>query len=308
MEEEDWVLSKRREALWVRARMVQAIRRFFIERDYLEVETPCRIPTLIPESHIDAVASGDWFLHSSPEQCMKRLLAAGFEKIFQICKCFREGERGSQHLPEFTILEWYHREMNYMSLMRECRELVISISSAVGCGSDIVYQGNKISLNGAWENLSVREAFNRYAPMSLSEAMRGGCFDEVMACDIEPNLGRERPTFLYDYPVCPGALARSRKDDPGVAERFEFYMAGIELANAFSELVDADEHKRRFEKVRDYRSSMGKSVYPESERFLIALDTMPEAAGIAFGVDRMAMIFTDSATIDNVVTFTPELL
>ena len=112
MEEEEWILSKRRESLWVRARMVQAIRRFFIGRDYLEVETPCRIPTLIPESHIDAVASGDWFLHPSPEQCMKRLLAVGFEKIFQICKCFREGERGSQHLPEFTILEWYHRGMN----------------------------------------------------------------------------------------------------------------------------------------------------------------------------------------------------
>ncbi len=308
MEEEVWVLSKRREALLIRARMIQAIRRFFIERDYLEVETPCRIPTLIPEGHIDPVVCGEWFLHPSPELCMKRLLAAGFEKIFQICKCFREGERGSQHLPEFTMLEWYHRELNYTSLMQECRELVVSIASDIGCGNDIVYRGNKISLNGAWEYLSVQDAFDRYAPITFKEAMKGGAFDEIMACDIEPNLGRERPTFLYDYPVCPGALAKRRKDDPEVAERFEFYMAGVELANGFSELIGAYEHRIMFQRVREHRALMGKPVYPVSERFLSASDTMPEAAGIALGVDRMAMILTNSATIDDVVSFTPELL
>lgn len=308
MEDNLWILSKRREVLWVRARMVQAVRRYFIERDYLEVETPCRIPTLIPEMHIDAVACGDWFLHPSPELCMKQLLAAGFEKIFQICKCFREGERGGCHLPEFTILEWYRRDIDYISLMQECENLIISISSAIGCGGDIMYQGNKIRIDGLWERLSVREAFNRYAPLPLAEAVNAGRFDDIMACHIEPNLGKECPTFLYDYPVSLGALARSKEEDPTLAERFELYIAGIELANAFSELIDAHEQKVRFAKVQEYRSSMGKPVYPLSNGFLHAFETMPESAGIALGMDRLAMIFTDSAKIDDVVTFTPELL
>jgi lysyl-tRNA synthetase class 2 len=239
---------------------------------------------------------------------MKRMLAAGFEKIFQICKCFREGERGTHHLPEFTMLEWYHRGMNYTSLMRECRELVVSVASEVGCSYDIVYQDNKISLNGAWEYLSVQDAFDRYAPITLKETMEEGAFDTIMACDIEPNLGRERPTFLYDYPFCPGALAKGKESDPDLAERFELYIAGVELANGFSELTGVYEHRLMFQKVREYRASMGKSLYPVSEKFLGASSTMPEAAGIALGVDRMAMIFTNSEKIDEVVSFTPELL
>jgi lysyl-tRNA synthetase class 2 len=308
MREDVWTLSKRRGALWVRARMIQAIRRFFIERDYLEVETPCRIPALIPEAHIDAVVCGDWFLQPSPELCMKRLLAAGFDKIFQICRCFREGERGSRHLPEFTMLEWYRRDITYMSLMLECQDLITSVSSVVGCGSDIVYQGNKISLHVPWERLSVKEAFARYASVSMNEAVREGSFDEIMVCDIEPNLGKKRPTFLCDYPISLGALARRKEVDPAVAERFELYMAGIELANAFSELIDVNEQQLRFQNVQEHRSSTGKSVYPVSERFLRAFDTMPESAGIALGVDRMAMIFSDSTDIDDVVAFSPELL
>jgi lysyl-tRNA synthetase class 2 len=303
-----WGLSKRREALWVRARMAQAIRRFFIERDYLEVETPCRVPSLIPEAHIDAFACGDWFLHPSPELCMKRLLAAGFERIFQICKCFREGERGSYHLPEFTILEWYRRGINYISLMQECQELVLSVAADVGCVNDIFYQGKKINLQGSWERLSVKEAFDRYAPLSLERALLDGCFDEIVVCDIEPNLGKGCPTFLYDYPISLGALARSKKEDPTMAERFELYVAGIELANAFSELVDINEQQLRFKRAQEYRASMGRTIYPISERFLRAFDTMPESAGIALGVDRLAMILTDSSTIDDVVAFTPELL
>lgn len=308
MREEVWILSKRREALWVRARMVQAIRRFFIERDYLEVETPCRIPALIPEAHIDAVVSGEWFLQPSPELCMKRLLAAGFDKTFQVCKCFREGERGSRHLPEFTILEWYRRDVDYISLMLECQELITSVSSAVGCSSEILYQGNKISLHVPWERLSVKEAFARYASVSMNEAVLEGSFDEMMVCDIEPNLGKERPTFLCDYPISLGALARRKETDPAVAERFELYIAGIELANAFSELIDSNEQQLRFQNVQDLRSSTGKSVYPVSERYLCAFNTMPESAGIALGVDRMAMIFSDSSDIEDVVAFSPELL
>lgn len=308
MKDEMRGLSNYRETLWTRARMIDAIRRFFIERDYLEVETPCRMPALIPELNIDAIVSGDWFLHPSPELCMKRLLAAGFDRIFQICKCFRAGERGKRHLPEFTMLEWYRRDIGYVSLMQECQELIASISCAVGCGNDIVYQGKHIILQGPWERLSVREAFDRYASLSVAEALESDRFDEIMAFDIEPKLGRERPTFLCDYPVSSGALAKSRQDDPAVAERFELYIAGLELANAFSELTDAREQQSRFERVQAYRSSMNKSVYPLPERFLSDFITMPESAGIALGVDRLAMIFTDSRDIGDVVAFTPERL
>ena len=308
MEEDVWALSKRSDALWIRARMVQAMRRFFIERNYLEVETPFRVPALIPEEHIDAVPCGDWFLHPSPELCMKRLLAAGFGRIFQICKCFREGEKGVLHLPEFSILEWYRRDTDYTSLMQECRELITFTACALDCGSSIVYQEKVVNLKEPWERLSVREAFDRYASMSPEDALRYDRFDEIMVRYIEPHLGNERPTFLYDYPVSLGALARAKKEDPTVAERFELYIAGIELANAFSELTDIDEQRLRFKKTQEYRSSMGRPVYPVSERFLRALDTMPESAGIALGVDRLAMIFTNSTSIDEVVAFTPELL
>jgi len=308
MEDEARNLSKRQDALWVRARMVQAIRRFFIDQEYLEVETPCIIPALIPEDHIDAVACGDRFLHTSPELCMKRMLAAGYEKIFQICKCFREKERGSYHLPEFTMLEWYRRDADYISLMQECQELIVSVASAVGCGDEIIYQGKVVNLRDSWERLSVREAFNRYVPLSLEEALKEGRFDEMTVCYIEPNMGVERPTFLYDYPASLATLARLRKKDPAVAERFELYMAGVELANAFSELTDINEQRLRFERVQGYRASIGKSIYPISERFLQSLNTMPESAGIALGLDRLAMIFTNSSSIDEVVAFTPEHL
>jgi len=307
-EEDLWLLARRRDILWMRARMVQAIRWFFIERGYLEVETPIRIPSLIPEAHIDAVACGDWFLHPSPELCMKRLLAEGFEKIFQISKCFREGERGAYHLPEFTMLEWYHRDRDYMALMQECRDLIISVASSVGSAGDIVYSGREIHLKDPWERLSVKDAFERYAPRSLEKTLADGRFDEMMSCYIEPNLGKDCPTFLYDYPVFPGVLARCKQDDSCLAERFELYMAGIELANAFSELRDVDEHVLMFKNTQQYRQSIGKPVYPVSEPFLRAVDAMPESAGIALGIDRLAMILTDSLSIDRVVSFTPELL
>jgi len=308
MEEDSWILVKRREVLWMRARMVEAIRRFFIQQNYLEIETPNRIPALIPEAHIDAVACDGGFLHPSPELCMKRLLAAGFDKIFQICKCYRKGERGAYHLPEFTMLEWYRQDFDYVAMMMECEELIKSVASAMGIGNAIVYGGQEICLKGSWERLSVREAFDLYAPVPLERALADDDFEEIMVTDIEPNLGRKCPTFLYDYPVSLGALARSKKDDPALAERFEFYMGGIELANAFSELIDVHEQTLRFHAVQKYRASMGKSIYPVSERFLDAFDTMPASAGIALGVDRLAMLFSDSSVIDDVVAFTPELL
>ncbi len=303
--EEDARLAKKRETLWKRARMIRAIRDFFTRRDYLEVETPHLIPAVIPEAHIDAISCGGTFLHTSPELHMKRLLAAGYPRIFQICKCFRYGELGSSHLPEFTMLEWYCQGVDYRQLMKECEELIVSVAGDLGSGDVINYQGKAIGLRRPWESISVKEAFACYAPMSMDKAVTENCFDEIMVSFIEPHLGLAQPTFIYDYPVSGSALAKEKKDDLGLAERFELYVGGKEIANACTELTDPQEHHRRFENVNKYRYSKGKSIYPISERFLQDMTSMPQAAGIALGVDRLAMIFCDSSAIDDVVSFAP---
>ncbi len=281
---------------------------FFLDQDFLEVETPLRIPAPAPESHIDAVASEEWFLQTSPELCMKRLLAAGYPRIFQICKCFRAGERGDRHLPEFTMLEWYREGTDYRTLMDDCEALIPLVARELGFGGIISRQGREIRLEIPWERITVREAFGRYATMTAAEALRTDRFDEILACEVEPRLGMESPVFLYEYPVELGALARVKEGDPGIAERFELYCAGLELANAFSELTDAGEQRRRFEEAFRDRRRNGSPLYPMPERFLDALPQMSPSAGIALGVDRLAMLFADKDRIDEVVAFTPESL
>jgi lysyl-tRNA synthetase class 2 len=306
--DEDWRLTGKSEVLRIRAAMTRSIRGFFLDQDFLECETPLRIPAPAPEPHIDAVASGEWFLQTSPELCMKRLLAAGYPKIFQICKCFRAGERGALHLPEFTMLEWYRTGNDYRTLMDDCECLLARIAEDLGLGNAVSWQRRRISLLPPWERITVREAFARYAGFSVEEALRRDCFDETMVCAVEPHLGTERPVFLCEYPAELGALARVNAENPEVAERFELYAAGLELANAFSELTDVAEQRRRFEEASRDRCLKNRPAYPLPERFLRALSRMPPSAGIALGMDRLAMILTDRATIDDVVAFTPESL
>ena len=304
----NWPLARRKKALQQRAIILKGIRDFFVEKDYLEVETPHRIPTPAPESHIDAIPSGLWFLHTSPELCMKRMMAAGYQKIFQICRCWRDRERGSQHLPEFTLLEWYREGADYRSLMEECGELIRSVMTAIGLGQNIFFRDREINLTEPWEEISVQEAFRYYSQTSMTEALERNLFDEVMVRDIEPRLGVKKPTFIYDYPAERGALARLKPGDPSVAERFELYIGGLELANGFSELVNSEEQRRRFHLENENRQSIGKTVYSMPDKFLAELDHMPPSAGIALGVDRLVMVLLDVETIDEVVTFTPEEL
>jgi lysyl-tRNA synthetase class 2 len=301
-------LAGRKKALQQRARILQEVRRFFIEKGYLEVETPHRIPAPAPESHIDAVPSGTWFLHTSPELCMKRMMAAGYEKVFQICRCWREKERGSLHLPEFTLLEWYRAQGDYRSLMEECEELIRFLARAIGVGRTIHFRECEIDLSSPWERISVKEAFQRYPRTTVTEALEKNLFDEIMVQDIEPMLGLRKPTFIYDYPAQRGALARLKQEDQTVAERFELYMGGLELANGFSELVDSEEQRKRFLMENENRQTRGKPIYSMPDRFLAELDDMPPSAGIALGVDRLVMVFLDAKTIDEVVAFTPEEL
>ena len=290
-----------------RAAFIQAIRQFFIARDYIEVDTPLRLPVLIPEAHNQPVESGDHFLQTSPEICMKRLLAeTGVRQIFQICKCFREKERGDRHLPEFTMLEWYRVDSDYCELMDECEDLIIEVARASGQSGEISVKGTNINLDKPWDRLTVSDAFAQYAPISVQEAMEQNAFDAMLCNHIEPQLGTKKPVFLYDYPVELGALARCRKENPTVAERFELYIAGLELANGFSELTDAWEQGVRFERELHYIRIQGRAAGKMPEKFLASLPYMPETAGIALGVDRLAMILCNAEAIDQVVTFIPE--
>ena len=292
--------------LRLRAVLIQALRTFFIDRGYLEVETPIRIPAPAPEAHIVPLTSEGWFLQTSPELCMKRLLAAGIPKIFQICKCFRKGERGDRHLPEFTMLEWYAAQSDYRDLMSDCEALLRHLATALGKAGMLEWQGRMIDLGPEWERITVAEAFRRYAPCTVEEALRKDKFDELLVEYVEPHLGMATPTFLCDYPAVLGALARLSPADATVAERFELYVAGLEMANGFSELVDPVEQRARFLAEQEAIRLQGRDPGPMPEQFLAELAAMPQAAGIALGVDRLVMLFAGADDIDQVVAFTPE--
>jgi lysyl-tRNA synthetase class 2 len=296
--------------LRLRAGALKAVRSFFDDQGYLEVETPNRIPAPAPEAHIDPQPSGRAYLHTSPELCMKRLLAAGYDRIYQLARCYRRGERGGRHLPEFTLLEWYQAGMDYTALMAQTEALVSAVvaSCQPGRPRQLPYQGETIDLTPPWERLSVEEAFHRYTSHDMAAALAEDRFDETMALAIEPQLGRQRPVFLCDYPIECGALARPVADAPHLVERFELYIAGLELCNGFGELNDPTEQRRRFTAERRLRQKAGKPVAPLPEAFLDALGHMPRASGNALGMDRLVMLLVDTTDIADVTAFTPEEL
>ena len=306
--DDNFLLARKAQALGLRAALIHNIRHFFIRHNFLEVETPLRIPAPAPEEHTEAIQSDNWFLQTSPELCMKRLLAAGYPQIFQISKCFRAAERGSKHLPEFTMLEWYVAQFDYHQLMEQCEAMLIAAFKDMGHTQNIIWQNKKINLTSPWERLSVADAFSRYTPISLQEALHQDKFDEIMVEYIEPRLGIDCPTFIHDYPAKLAALAKIKKSDPPVAERFELYIGGLELANGFSELTDAREQRQRFEEASEARARKNWARYAMPAKFLQALQTMPKSAGIALGIDRLAMVLANTDKIDDVVAFTPETL
>ncbi len=299
----------RERCLRVRARIVQAIRAFFVGQGYLEVETPHRVPAPIPEAHIDPVPCRGGYLHTSPEVCMKRLLAAGLDRIFQVCRCWRGGERGRLHLPEFTMLEWYRTGADYRDLMAECEALIPRAARAAGKGEVFTYRGRRVDARPPWPRLRVDDAFEEFGGVGVGEALRSGAFEEVLVSRVEPALAKlGRPVFLVDYPLEQGALARACPDRPGRVERFELYAGGLELANGFSELVDPVEQRARFEAEQEARVRDGRELAPMPEPFLRDLAGVPPAAGIALGVDRLVMLLADAGAIDEVVAFVPEEL
>lgn len=287
--------------------ILHAIRFFFRRRDFLEVPTPVRIRVPAMELHIDAVPSGTQYLRTSPELHMKRMLAAGYRRIFQIGPCFRAGEKGQLHNPEFTLLEWYRAEADYVSILEETRELFCAIAQAVSGEPVITFRGQRILLKTEWLQIPVWEAFQRWADWDPFTAFDSERFDLDMAQKIEPNLPRDQAVVLIDYPAPVAALARCKPDQPQVAERWELYLGGMELANAFSELVDPREQRGRFLACAEGRRAAGKAAYALDEEFLQALeDGMPPCGGIAVGIDRLVMAFTDTQSLADVIPFLEE--
>jgi lysyl-tRNA synthetase class 2 len=294
------VLDQKR--LHLRAAFFQAIRSFFQEQGFLEVDTPIRQPLVIPEHNIIPVPSGTYFLQSSPELYMKRLLASGCEQIFQICRCFRSGERGRLHLEEFVMLEWYRLDADYTILMEDCEKLFQFLDSEL---ADCRFP---VSLHEPWEKVTVEQAFQKYCSVSPGDALRQDTFDLLLVEEVEPNLGRKTPTILYDYPLELASLARPKADHIGIAERFELYVEGIELANGFSELTDPVQQRSRFEEEYAKMDASQKRQKKMPELFLQDLGKINQAAGIAMGLDRLFMLIIGQDSLDDAVPFAPDEL
>ena len=294
--------------------MLNAIRAFFLERGFVEVETPVRLPTPALELNIDAEPAGAGFLRTSPELHMKRLLTAGYERIFQMGPCFRRRERGALHHPEYTMLEWYRTNADYLDILRDTEALIASLAPLSLCPITPPPSPTTSLLSPAASAplpfllLTVREAFLQHAgwdPVADYDAER---FEQDLVAKVEPALPRTRPVILMDYPAAAAALSRRKPGNPALAERWELYMDGVEIANAFSELTDPAEQRARFESWAAERKAAGRDVYPLDEDFLAALTTgLPPSGGIALGVDRLVMVLAGKRSLDDVIAFREEV-
>jgi lysyl-tRNA synthetase class 2 len=325
------VYADRKPFLKARAKIAAAIRHFFASEGLIEVETAALQVSPGNEAHISAFGveliapSGEksrLFLHSSPEFSCKKLLAAGEERIFTFAHVFRNRERSPLHYPEFTMLEWYRVGEPTLRLMEDCAGLLSVTARAVG--ADVfAYRDRTADAFAEPEILSVCEAFGKYADIDLANALndrealaraaaRDGVrvtdddtwsdlFSKILSEKVEPNLGRERPTLLCDYPLSEAALARPSEDDPRFADRFELYVCGVEIANGFGELTDAAEQRRRFEAQMATRRRVYGEDYPIDDDFLDALAVMPPASGIALGFDRLVMLACGAERIEQVL-------
>lgn len=331
-------LAARRARLDARGRILGAVRQFFMEHGYIEVETPSLQISPGLEPHLQAFATVlhdprdaralPRYLHTSPEFAMKKLLAGGMGRIWQLAHVFRDGERSATHHPEFSMLEWYRAGATYRDLMDECEALLRRAQGAAGADA-LHWHGHEADAHRPFERITVAEAFKRHAGIDLlatipdpvhpdagllaDAALRAGIaahpgddwealFFRVFLDRIEPRLGTGAPTILYDYPIAMAALSRPKPEDPRLAERFELYVCGLELANAFGELTDPAEQRRRFLADQAKKQALYGETYPIDEDFLAALNHgLPESAGIALGFDRLVMLATGAGNIEDVL-------
>ncbi len=332
------VHADRRPFLAARGRIVAALRRWFEAEGFSEVEAGALQMSPGNETHLHAFATemigadataSRLYLHTSPEFALKKLLAAGETRIFDFARVFRNRERSALHHPEFTLLEWYRARAHYDRLMQDCAAILAIAATAAG-GGRFSYRGRECDPFAEPERIAVADAFARFAgidlmatlpddlrtdprPERLARAAEAGgvrvvpddtwsdIFSRVLAERIEPGLGIGRPAILFDYPASEAALARRKPSDPRLAERFELYCCGVELANAFEELTDPAEQRLRFEADMAEKQRIYGERYPLDEDFLHALAGMPPASGIALGLDRLVMLATGAARIEQVI-------
>jgi lysyl-tRNA synthetase class 2 len=289
-----------------RALILDIIRDFFKKQDFLEVETPIRAPAIAPERFIVPFQSEDWFLAASPELHMKRLLAAGYAKIFQFSHCFRKAERGRWHNPEFFMLEWYRLGADYHKIIDDTENLVLYIAQKIGMKKIIRYCGKNIDISLPWPRVTVRDAYLKSAGWDPIDNHDPERFDIDFIAKVLPCFTPDRPTILMDYPAAQASLARLKPDNALAAERAEVFIGGLELANAYSELAVAAEQTRRFrEEIELIQKERGRKM-PLPDKFLKAMEHFSECGGIALGIDRLVMLFCNADTIDDVMAFTED--
>jgi len=300
--------ANKRFYLELRRDIIRTIREFFDAEGFLEVETPIRVPAVTPEYHIDPFRSEEWFLITSPELQMKMLLAKGYEKIYQITKVFRKGERGKKHLPEFTMLEWYRRGCSYEGLMDDCRKLIKFLGLRLSLPDPFPYGDRWLSYSQEWHVFTVKELFEQKVGWNPFTHPNSEAFSLAIVEQIEPYLSNfSAPCIIKDYPPSEAALAKCCDT---ICERFEVYWGGIELANGNTEITERNVLERRFEDALTYknRATINHARLPIPSYFLDIMDSMPPSAGIAMGVDRLVMLLSNAPSIDWVVAFTPEEL
>ncbi len=334
-----WRRLRDNPSLWsryfMRERLLRAIRHFLVTAGFHEVETPLLISAPPAESYLDVFATTLYdrkrrphqaYLSTSPEVALKKLLVAGIGNCFALTHSFRNMETQSQlHNPEFTILEWYRVGVDYSAIMEDCEKLLLAIHESLNPGKTLTYQGEKIDLMAPWERLTVAAAFARWAHINFVDfldlkvarqvAQSKGyrvteknsweeLYNQIFLNEIEPHLGRGRPTIIYEFPATMAALSQKKKTDPRFAERFELYIAGLELGDCYSELTDPQEQEERFRQELAEVQRLGKTVYDYDHDFIEALKVgLPKTSGIAVGVDRLVMLFTDTTDIAETLFF-----
>ncbi len=309
--------SDRKPFLDARVAILRAVRGWFEAEGFTEVEPNLVVPSPGAETHIEAIAADGGYLHTSPEFAMKRLLAAGETRIFYLGKCWRKGETGPLHAPEFTMIEWYRADAPYEKIMDDCIEIVRVACREIGTETmqwraepcSVFEEPRKLHMSWAFDGLADIEkmydgdigAFAKSGVDIRADDTFSDIFARVLTQKIEPSLGRDVPTFLYEYPVSEAALSRRCAMDPRLAERFELYACGVELANGFGELNDPVEQRARLMAAMDEKERRYRQRWPIDEDFLAALAHMPPASGVAMGFDRLVMLATGARHINDVL-------
>lgn len=352
-----WQKLRKDPKLWqryfVREKVIRVIRKFFLERNYHEVETPQLVPSVIPESYLESFTTTlltrkrekkHLFLTASPEASLKKLVAAGIGNCFEITKSFRNGETHSNlHNPEFTILEWYQVGADYFDVMEECERLIVHIGhflarlQASALQRRITYQGKEIDMTVPFQRISVIQALKKYADVDFDEITNKSAikdenifskecifpvtkkkgysiekdstweqlFNQIFLNEVEPALAKEnKPFFVYDYPKPMAALAKIKGDDPRFAQRFELYIAGLELGDCYTELTDWHEQKIRFDEQLNEIKRLGETNIKPDLDFIAALkEGLPDCSGMAVGIDRLVMLFANCKTVQETLLF-----